>query len=90
MNALSPSSLGISPCTLRIFDEGRLYTIAEVVAKTRWSRTSIYDAMAAGELSFVKRGATRRLIGADLNAFVARGFHPGAGCPDAANRVLAL
>jgi predicted DNA-binding transcriptional regulator AlpA len=75
---MSPSCAPTAPAvTLTVFDPQRLYQLPEVVEKTAFSRSLLYEHMAAGQLPYVKLGATRRLLGRDLNHFIARFYCPG-------------
>jgi excisionase family DNA binding protein len=48
-----------------------LYTVPEVLAMLRMSRTYFYAQVAAGRLSTVKQGSSTRVTADDLAAYVA-------------------
>ncbi len=71
-----PSSTAAPPlAAVNIFDPRRLFTVSEVIERTQFSRSVLYEEMREGRLSFIKRGESRRLLGVDLNAFVSRYYH---------------
>ena len=50
----------------------RLYRPAEAAESLGISRARLYQLMGSGELPSVKLGASRRVLAADLDAYVAR------------------
>ena len=58
--------------TVNVFDAQQVYTINDAAKKAAWSRTNIYKEMNAGTLPFVQHKNCRRLLGADLNTFLAK------------------
>ena len=52
------------------FSQSRLMDLREVAEALRISRTSVYDLLAKGRLESVKIGRSRRVLAADLEAFI--------------------
>ena len=48
-----------------------LYRVPEVVKTTGYSRSFIYEAIAAGKLKVIRKGRTVRITAADLQAWIA-------------------
>jgi excisionase family DNA binding protein len=75
---LSMSVASESPClSARVFDDKQYYTVAQAARRGAISRSTLYQEMQLGNLPYVKCRSSRRLVGADLNDFLARGYHAG-------------
>lgn len=48
----------------------QLLTVADVVERTRLSRTVVYELMRSGDLPAVNRGRSRRIREADLDEWI--------------------
>lgn len=48
----------------------QLLTVADVVERTRLSRTVVYELIASGDLPAVNRGRSRRIREADLDEWI--------------------
>ena len=59
--------------------ETKLMTVPEVASDLRLSRSQVYALMAAGQLRSVHIGRSRRVLVADLAAFVEHSLAQAAG-----------
>jgi len=71
LERLGPHARGRKEAKLEIRERLAL-RIPDAVAVSGLGQTTLYDAMQAGELAFVKVGARRLIMAADLLAFLER------------------